>query len=271
MQGELESLSLFLFLPADRLDRLGKAVASDADAVILDLEDAVAPDRKDAARHGLAGALDEAARAKPIIVRVNAAGTQWHRDDLAAVAGLPLAGIMLPKAECPHQCETVRMEMGKPVLALVESALGVHEALSIARSADRIAFGNLDFSADVSAEPHPDALAYARSALVIASRVAGIPSPVDGVTKAFDDPGEVERDTGLARRMGFSGKLLIHPSQIAPARKAFLPSQNEIDWAKRVVEATKEEGGVVTLDGQMIDAPVVKRARQILARIGSGD
>ncbi|ODT22411.1 MAG: hypothetical protein ABS35_14880 [Kaistia sp. SCN 65-12] len=263
---QLDDLSLFLFTPANRLDRLEKATATDADAVIVDLEDAVAIDQKETARSNLAEALDAAAARKPIILRINATGTEWHARDTMAAAALPVVAVMLPKAESAAQCKEVARRCGKSLVALLETGQGVHNALAIAQSSARLAFGNLDFAADLGLEQDRLALAHHRSCLVLASRVAGIASPIDGVTQEFDDLEVVEDDARHSRAMGFSGKLLIHPRQIGPARHALLPSAAEIEWAGRILAAAGGETGVLTVDGQMVDAPVLRRARQIMTR-----
>lgn len=145
----LDDLSFLLFVPASRPDRLDKAAATGADAVIVDLEDAVSVDQKESARAGMIEAINRAAAKKPIVVRINGTDTQWHAGDLATVANLPVAAVMLPKAETAAQCGSVAKTSGKPVIALVETARGVHNADEIARSCGRLAFGNLDFSADL--------------------------------------------------------------------------------------------------------------------------
>lgn len=265
----LDDMALFLFVPANRLDRLEKAVTTTADAVIVDLEDAVALDQKEAARSGLVKALPAAAARKPIILRINGTGTEWHAQDMMIVTALPVAAVMLPKAESAVQCEEVAHQCRKSLVALLETGQGVHNALAIAQSSARLAFGNLDFAADLGLEQDRLALAHHRSCLVLASRVAGIAPPIDGVTQEFNDLEVIEDDARHGRTMGFSGKLLIHPRQIEPARRAFLPTQAEVEWAERVLETAGSETGVLTFDGQMIDAPVLKRARQIVTRSGS--
>lgn len=262
----LDDLSLLLFVPANRPDRLDKAAATDADAVIVDLEDAVSFDQKEAARAAMSGAVENAARRKPVVVRINGSDTQWHAGDVAAAAILLVTAVMLPKAESAAQCEAVAQKSGKPVIALVETARGVHNAAEIARSCSRMAFGNLDFAADLGMGQDRMALAHARSTLVLASRVAQIAPPIDGVTQEFTDLSVVEDDSRHSRAMGFGGKLLIHPRQIDAARLAFLPSPAEIAWAQRILAAVGAETGVLTVDGQMVDAPVVKRAQHISAR-----
>lgn len=263
---QLDDLALLLFLPANRLDRLEKAVSTGADAVVLDLEDAVAVDQKRQARDGLLGALDQAAALKPIVLRINGADTDWHVEDVAAAADLPVAAVMLPKAESAATCEKVRQACSKPVIALIETANGVLRANEIAHASSRLAFGNLDFAADIGIGQDRLALAHARSVLVLASRCAGIAPPVDGVTQNFNDFQVVEDDARHSHSMGFGGKLLIHPKQIEPTRLAFRPSSEEIAWAERILAVAGSETGVLTMDGSMVDAPVLKRARQILGR-----
>ncbi|MBL8580314.1 MAG: CoA ester lyase [Mesorhizobium sp.] len=263
---QLDDLSLLLFLPANRLDRLEKAVSTTADAVVLDLEDAVAVDQKKQARDGLIGALNAAAALKPIVLRINGADTNWHADDVAVATGLPVAAVMLPKAESAATCADVRQACGKPIIALIETAKGVLNANEIANASNRLAFGNLDFAADIGIGQDRLALAHARSVLVLASRGAGTASPIDGVTQEFNDLQVVEDDARHSRSMGFAGKLLIHPKQIEPTRLAFRPGPEEIAWAEKILTAAGSETGVLTMDGSMIDAPVLKRAREIMRR-----
>ncbi len=260
-------IALALFLPATRLDRLPKALAAGADAVILDLEDAVTEDRKDEARQALTETLTEAPQT-PVLVRINASGSAAFDADLMACAALPLAGVVLPKADDPATCADVAARSDLPVVGLVESALGVHRAHEVAEACARLAFGSIDFAADLGIAHDRQALGFARSTLVMASRLAGLPPPWDGVTVATDNPEAVMADCRHGVAMGFGGKLLIHPAQIAPARQAMAPTEAELDWARRVVGVAWGSIGAVMLDGEMIDPPVILRARQILARAG---
>lgn len=261
----VDTIALPLFVPADRPERLAKAVAAGPDAVIADLEDAVAPDAKTAARERLAEALAGLPAGTPLLLRINAKGTAWHAHDVAAAAGLPLAAIVLPKAESGTDILRVAGETGLPVVALVESARGIDRIDEVAGAACRLAFGSIDYAADLAIGHTRQALAHARARIALASRLAGLPAPIDGVTAAVHDLGLLADDCAHAREMGFAGKLLIHPAQIAPARAAFLPSAVEMDWARRVLQAAPEKGAFM-LDGAMVDAPVLARARQILAR-----
>ncbi len=267
--GTIDRIVLPLFVPGDRPERFGKAAAAGGDAVIVDLEDAVAPEAKAAARARLAEALAPLAGGLPLLVRINARGTPWHDDDLAACAGLPLAGIVLPKAETAADCTRVGEATGLPAVALVETALGLANAGEIARASRRLAFGSIDFAADLGMAHEREVLRPARFALAMAARFAGRAAPIDGVTTAIRDGEAVADDCRHAVAMGFAGKLIIHPAQIAAARKGFAPSEGECDWARRVLAAVEGGAAAVAVDGAMVDAPVIARARQILARAAS--
>lgn len=248
-----------LFVPADRPERFAKAAASGADAVILDLEDAIAPANKGAALSALRTDFTEL----PIIVRINAVGTSWHDADLAAVSQLPVAAIMLPMTERVE--DVVRVAQCKPVVALVETVVGIAAARDIARcgAAARMAFGSVDYAADLGCDHVRDALATARAEIVFASRLGNLPAPLDGVTTDLDAGPATSDDARHAASIGFGGKLAIHPRQIAAIRDAFAPSAEAIDWALRVLGSGE---GVAIVDGKMVDEPVRIRARKILAR-----
>lgn len=262
---DLSDIALPLFLPATRPDRLGKALNSGADAIILDLEDAVSADRKVAAREGLAGLIVEGTTV-PVLLRINASDSAFFDEDVAACITLPLAAIILPKASDAAVCAAVARRTGRPVIGLVETALGLHQVHEVAHACARLAFGSIDFAADLGIAHAPEALAYARATLVMASRLADLPAPWDGVTVATDDAEAVLADCRHSVAMGFGGKLLIHPAQIAPARAGFAPNEAEYAWATRVVAAAESTSDALKLDGEMIDAPVVARAQQILRR-----
>lgn len=249
-----------LFVPADRPDRFAKAAASGADAVILDLEDAVAAGAKSAARAALATNFTDL----PVIVRINAQGSPWHHADLAAVAALPFAAVILPKAEDAATCRAVAHAAGHPVIALVETARGLANARAIAASGVvRLAFGSVDFCADLGCDHLREVLLPARSELVLASRLAGIAAPLDGVTVQLDDLSISHDDAAHARALGMTGKLCIHPKQVAEVKRAFAPTDAQIDWAHRVLASGD---GAVSVDGAMVDEPVRIRARAILAQ-----
>jgi len=250
-----------LFVPADRPDRFAKAADAGADAVILDLEDAVATDAKDAAR----AALRSDFASVPLLVRVNGLGTPWHAADMAALAGRAFAAVMVPKAEAGEAFAALCAASPVPVIALVETARGLAGARLIAQTAHvaRLAFGSIDFCADLGCAHVREALLAARSELVLASRLAGLVPPIDGVTTAIDDADVICGDARHARDLGFGGKLAIHPRQIAAIRAGFTPDEAEIAWARKVVGSAD---GAAAIDGAMVDEPVRIRARAILGR-----
>jgi citrate lyase subunit beta / citryl-CoA lyase len=262
----------YLFVPADRPERFAKARASGADAVIVDLEDAVAPDAKPRARDALAAALDEAA---PLIVRVNAAGTPWFDDDLELCRHPGVAAVMLPKADgIDAVCHAFETSF-KDVLPIIESARGIEEARAIARvpGVTRLAFGSIDLAVDLGIDCAPDGaeaeLQPYRAQVVLASRLGGLAAPADGVSIALDDTARLQAAAERARRMGFGAKLCIHPRQIAVVQAAFTPEPARVAWAQRVCAAFAASGGAaVAVDGQMIDVPVVERARAVLRSAG---
>jgi citrate lyase subunit beta/citryl-CoA lyase len=266
MASDFSTLALFLFVPADRPDRWAKAFAAGADAVILDLEDGVAASAKPGARRALREGRDAIDAAPcPILVRVNARSSDDYSLDLDSVRDLGLAGVMLAKAETAADVEATSAATGAPVVALIETARGLAAARLIAAACARIAFGSIDFAADLGTAHTPAALASARSELVLASRLADRPAPIDGVTTSVKDPDLVRADAAHACELGFSGKLLIHPAQIAPAMDGFRPSDDDVAWAERILSA-RGALGAAAVDGAMVDAPVFLRAEQILRR-----
>lgn len=257
-----------LFVPGDRPERFGKALATGADLVVIDLEDAVLPAAKDAARDHIANWLAEEGSAK-IAIRINGTDTGWSGDDLALAVSSPrVAAIMLPKAEKKATVEAVgaRLRREQRLIALIETPLGYVERLNIARARGigRIAFGSVDFCAETGIGTMGDELNPIRTELVIASAAAGLPAPIEGVTLQVKDAGILADDVTRARRLGFGGKLCIHPTQIAAVNDGFSPSVEELDWARRVVAAASLQGAVV-VDGKLVDKPVINRARQFLA------
>jgi citrate lyase subunit beta/citryl-CoA lyase len=268
----------FLFVPADRPERHARALATGAGGVIVDLEDAVAPERKAAAREALADSfigLPAAGRGR-LLVRINASETPWHADDLVAVGGLVaqglIAGVVLPKAERADDLRRLAEAVGAKglLVPLVESAAGLAalDEFAIAPQVLRLAFGNLDFQADLGLACDADEaeLVPVRLAILLASRRAGLPAPIDGVTPDWRDAQRLAADTARARRGGFGAKLCIHPDQVAPVHAALGPSNDELAWARRVTDAIQAAGGgVISLDGRMVDAPVVRLAQRLLA------
>jgi citrate lyase subunit beta/citryl-CoA lyase len=266
----IASARSFLFAPGDDERKLAKALAAGADAVVADLEDAVLPAEKPRARGIVAEVMDSPTPALRL-VRVNAAGTGWFADDLAVLAPLGLDGVVLPKAtpEAAAHAGT----LGLPVVAIVETADGLRRAHSLASVAgvEVLVLGAVDLALELGLEPGPDGdeLLFARSSLVVDSAAAGIRAPVDQVWVDTRDPEGLERDCLQARALGFRGKACIHPAQVAVVNEAFAPSQDEVARARAAVaayeQAAAEGRGAVALDGEMIDLPVVERARRVLA------
>lgn len=260
-----------LFVPGDRPERFGKAMAAGPSLVVLDLEDAVAPDRKEYAREQVVAWLEENPECA---VRVNAAGTAWHDEDLAVLRRRRCT-VMLPKAE-PATTRAAGEQLGvlPVVIALVETARGVLDARETATvpNVQRLAFGSFDLAAELGADPADrDAFVAARGALVLASAAAGLPGPIDGVTADLDNELHLTDEVHYARRLGFAGKLCVHPKQVPVAAAALRPSREEIRWAQSILDAA-EAGGAVAVGGQMVDKPVLERAQRVLrqAREGNG-
>jgi citrate lyase beta subunit len=263
-----------LYVPGSNARALEKAAALPVDAVLVDLEDAVAPDAKPAAR--------EAALAAPVprglrVLRVNGAGTPWHEDDLAAAARLDPDAVLLPKAGSGRDVAEVARRTGLPVWAMVETPAGVLAAAGIAEAVAAtggigvLVMGTNDLAKELGARHAPDRAPMAASLglCVLAARAHGI-GCLDGVFNAFRDEDGLRAECAQGRAMGFDGKTLIHPAQIAAANEAFAPGAEEVETARREIEAfeaAQAEGrGVAVLDGRLIEALHVETARATLAR-----
>jgi citrate lyase subunit beta/citryl-CoA lyase len=258
----------YLFVPADRPERFEKALAAGADAVIVDLEDAVAPGAKAPARAALAAWLERPPA--PVVLRINAADTEWFDADLALCALPGVAGVMVPKAERAQALVRVAAAApGRTLLPLIETAAGFDRLRAVAAVAgvERLAFGSIDFQLDLGIDGEAEELLFFRSQLVLASRLANLEAPVDGVSTAIDDAAQVLADARRARRLGFGAKLCIHPKQVEIVNRSFSPSADEVAWARSVLDAAaRSRGGAVAVDGKMIDKPVILRAEALLRR-----
>jgi citrate lyase subunit beta/citryl-CoA lyase len=255
----------FLFVPGSRPDRFPKASASGADLIVLDLEDAVSPDSKVKARRSVSEYLEHA----PAAVRINAAGTPWYREDLEEL-GARAAAVMLPKTEAGIALTEIGRSLqavGTPLLVLVETAAGILDVRAIAETpgVTRLIFGSFDLAAELGVDPlDREALSHARACLVLASAAAGLAGPVDGVHAQFADEAALREETELARRLGFTGKLCIHPAQVPVVEAAMSPRPEQLEWARKIIEASESGGAVLAVDGAMVDKPVIDRARRIL-------
>jgi citrate lyase subunit beta/citryl-CoA lyase len=263
----------YLFVPGNRPDRFGKALVSGADAVVLDLEDAVAAAAKDTAREAVLAWAHDAAPADRTraVVRINDLRTPQAARDLDAVAEAGLPAVMLPKTESADDVAALRSAAPHvAVLALVESARGIAavEQIAGAPGVVRLAFGSLDYALDLDLDvsEHYDPFTYAAGRLAVASRCAGIATPVAGVTPQLSDETRLLADLAWSRRHGFGAKLAIHPGQIAAIHTALAPTAHAIERARRVLAADAASPGAAQLDGRMIDRPVVLAARRTLAR-----
>lgn len=258
----------YLFVPGNRPERYAKACAAGADAVIIDLEDAVAPADKSSARDALSNWLDGAeaqANKVPILIRINCVQSGCFGDDVRLCRRPGVAGIVLPKTERVDDVASV--SRGAPLFPLIETMLGFSRIREIAAAphVGRLMFGAIDFKLDMGIGGDRDELLFFRSQFVLSSRISGLLPPVDGVTEALEDYEKIEDDTRYARRIGFGGKLCIHPSQIATVNRVFAPERCEIDWANKILAASEAaRGGAVALDGKLIDRPLIVSAQRII-------
>ncbi|AJP48838.1 aldolase [Rugosibacter aromaticivorans] len=262
----------FLFVPGNRPERFIKALDSGADAIIIDLEDAVADAEKAAART----AIMQAVFARPdvlVYVRINAVDTPWFLEDLTVLEHAGICGVFLPKAEYAENITQVRAQVRAQaacrVIPIIETATGLCHAQEIARASgvERLAFGSMDFQLDMNCDGSDTALLYARSQLVVISRWAGLLAPIDGVTLAMDDESRVVADARHAKALGMGGKLCIHPRQVGAVNTTWQPMPEEILWARKVLAAGGAAGAnAVAVDGVMIDRPLLHKAQRILSR-----
>jgi citrate lyase subunit beta/citryl-CoA lyase len=266
----------YLYVPGSDPRRIEKALASEADAVVLDLEDAVAPNRKEEARETVAGFL-RSGHEKPIFVRVNAPGSALAEEDIEAVAGPNLAGLRPPKTESAEavrrvaqRLEDLRCEAG--IQCLIESALGLELVFEIARAHERVvgmSLGEADLAADLGVRDDAG-LFYARSRLVVATRAAGLPGPVQSVYTNVRDEEGLRRSTEEGKNQGFVGRSAIHPNQLSTINEVFTPTEREVAEAEDLLARLEESAGTGTgafalEDGGFVDEAVVGSARLTLA------
>lgn len=257
----------YLFVPGDRPERFAKACAAGADVVIIDLEDAVSPEGKDAARERIAEWLRDGGRAW---VRLNGSDTPWYRDDCSLLQYPGLLGVSLPKAETAAQLADLAAQLpgALEILPIVETARGLWNVaeLAAAPKVARLAFGSVDFQVDTGIVGDDQELLFARSQLVIASAMARIQPPVDGVTVDLSNDALLAQEVERARLQGFAAKLCVHPRQVQAINEGLRPRRSEVEWARSVLEVVDASTGVgaLSLDGKLIDLPVILRARRIL-------
>jgi citrate lyase subunit beta/citryl-CoA lyase len=266
----------YLFVPGNRPERFSKAVDAAPDAIILDLEDAVHPASKAAAR----AAIWAWQESTPTFccqryIRLNSVGSTLFRQDLTWLRDMRYpercAGIFLPKAERPEDLSRVVEDLlawnpELKIIAIIETAKGLQqvEAIAAIPGLARLAFGSLDFSLDINCSQIPEAFLFARNRIVLASRTADLPAPIDGVTPAISDLAVVAQESHYARSLGFGAKLCIHPAQLDTVRRAFLPDARQLAWADRVLSAVSGGSHAVQVDGEMVDLPLIEHAQRLL-------
>lgn len=266
------NLRSLLFVPGTRTELLAKVPRWAPDVVVVDLEDAVPAAEKDAARLAVAEA-DFAEAGTPVLVRINPPGTPWHELDIAACLDTAAAGIMLPKGEDPAAVIALvdRLAKSAPDVGVV---LGIESALGVARARELLTtgvaaafFGSEDFLADMGGRRSAGGLEvlYARSEVVLAGRLAGVPM-IDQAVVAVEDDAAFTADAETGRSLGFVGKICVHPRQVALAHAVFTPSDEEVAAARRILAA--ESSGVAVVDGHMVDAVHIRLARQVIERAG---
>ena len=254
-----------LFLPASNPRAIAKARQAGSDLVVLDLEDAVKPEDKDAARDAAVEAV-ETAWPMPVAIRINGVGSEWHSLDLDAAARSAADLVVVPRAISAHLIHGVAEAVGKPVLAMIETAAGVLAAAEIAPATAGLIAGTNDLAADLRLPPSAGRapLQTALQTIVLAARAAGV-AVFDGVFNELENAPGLVAEAEEGRRLGFDGKSLIHPSQIEPCRRAFAPTEAEIEHARRLVAAF--DGGAERFEDQMIERMHVEAARRLLGRV----
>ena len=253
-----------LFLPASNPRAIAKARASDADLVILDLEDAVKPEDKDRAREAAVAAVAEA-WPMPVAIRINGSRTEWHGQDVVAAMHSNAAMIVVPRVEAKDELAFVRQQTGRPVAAMIETAKGVLGAVTIAHEAAALIAGTNDLAADLHLPPGAGrrSMQMALQSIVLAARAERI-AAFDGVFNRLDDDQGFAAEAADGRALGFDGKTLIHPNQIALCHAAFAPSAEELARAERLVAAAT--GGAERFEGAMIETMHVDAAKRLLVR-----
>jgi citrate lyase subunit beta/citryl-CoA lyase len=261
---DLFAVRSLLFLPASNPRAITKARESGADLVVLDLEDAVRTDDKDLARGAAVEAVSTAWE-MPVAIRVNGAGTEWHSLDLDAVARSKADLCVVPRASSAHIVHDIAETVGRPVLAMIETAAGVLAAAEIAPETAGLIAGTNDLRADLRLplDATREPISASLQMIVLAARAAGV-VVFDGVFNNLEDSAGFSREAEEGRRLGFDGKSLIHPNQIAPCHQAFAPTSAEVERARALVEAF--QGGAERFGNEMIERMHVEAAQRVLAR-----
>lgn len=261
---DLFAVRSMLFLPASNPRAIARARQSGADLVILDLEDAVKPEDKGAARDAATEAVSSG-WPMPVAIRINGVGSEWHSLDIDSAARSSADLVVIPRATSAHLVKGIAEALGKPVLAMIETAAGVLGTAAIAQECAALIAGTNDLAADLRLPPEAGRapLQVALQTIVLAARAAGI-AVFDGVFNRLDDPEGFADEAAEGRRLGFDGKSLIHPNQVESCHRTFAPSGQEIDRARRLVETFN--GGAERFEDAMVERMHVEAARRLLER-----
>ena len=262
---DLRHCRSLLFLPASNPRAIGKARGLEADMVVLDLEDAVRPEDKAAAREAAVAASREGFGDRPVAIRVNAQGTPHYGEDVVCLRKSGADFVVVAKVESPRQAADSAWLTGKPALAMIETPRGVIDAAAIAPATRGLIAGTNDLCAELGIEPGGGrgGLVYALQRVVLAARAAGV-AAFDGVYNGLEADDALAEECRQGRAFGFDGKSLVHPSQIETANRLFGPSEEEVDAARRLIDAAT--GGAERFEGRMIEEMHVTRARTLLAK-----
>lgn len=266
MEKVNKSARSYLFVPANRVERFEKALNTQADAVIIDLEDAVPTDLKISARESLKQWLIEHHQYQ-VMIRTNAINTEWFSEDIQLAKLDNVIAIILPKTESVEDIKAIHAVKKIATYALIETPLGFANIRQIAQAenVNALMFGSIDFQLEMNMQGGYEELISFRNEFVLASKLAGIEAPIDGVTVDFKNEAIVKLETQQAKNLGFTGKLCIHPNQVDIVNLTFTPTEAEIAWANKVLDAVNEaQGQAISLEGKMIDLPVILRAEKIL-------
>jgi citrate lyase subunit beta/citryl-CoA lyase len=269
-------LKTWLFVPGNEPEKLKTAINNSADVVIIDWEDAVAPNQKEIARQVTLDILSRSDPHSRVVLRVNSFPTEAYTRDIEALDDLPISAVMLAKVSEPGEVLELA-EMGYPVIPLIESALAIENAYQIAKAhpmVERLVLGTMDLMADLGAQWEPDgpSLHYLRSRILVAGQAAGLAGSIDGVYPLLNDLNGLHQEATTARKMGFAGKLLIHPRQIEVVHQVFSPTQEEIDEALMTIatfdEAVAAGRSAIRIGERMVDPPMVIWAQNVLRLAG---
>jgi citrate lyase subunit beta/citryl-CoA lyase len=269
-------LKTWLFVPGNESDKLTKALNSSADVVIIDWEDAVTPNQKENARQVTRNILSTVESHSRVVLRVNKYATEEYIQDIEALDDLPISAVMMAKVSEPGEILELA-EMGYPVIPLIESAFAIENAYQIAKAhpmVERLVLGTMDLMANLGAQWEPDgpSLHYLRSRILVAGQAAGLAGSIDGVYPLLNDLSGLHQEATTARKMGFAGKLLIHPRQIDVVHQVFSPTQEEIEEALRTIatfdEAVAAGRSAIRIGERMVDPPMVIWAQNVLRLSG---